>query len=112
MNEMERGTSGWGIDKKVPVALIFVVILQTLGFTWGAATLSNDVKNNGKAIAKLEEKFEGFVDDIDEELDAKRDKDADRRELDSLHKRVESVENRVLDVERGKNHQRWDKPAK
>ena len=112
LNDMEKSTSGWGIDKKVPVALIFVVILQTLGFTWGAATLSNDVKNNGKAIVKLEEKFEKFTDDIDNELDTKRDKEADRRERDGLYKRVDSVETRVLDVERGKNHQRWDTPAK
>ena len=35
----------WGIDKKIPIALIMVVIFQTVAITCGTPTLSNDVKN-------------------------------------------------------------------
>ena len=99
VNVLEARNTGWGIDKKVPLALIFVVILQTLGFTWGAATLSNDVKNNGKAIVKLEGKVDKFIDDVDNELD-KLDEKPDRREYDENSKRVDSLDHRMLDVER------------
>ena len=73
LNEFEQTDrrQAWGIDKKIPIALIFVVALQTLGFTWGAATLSSEVKNNGTVIAKLEAKVDKFIDAVDDDLDSK-----------------------------------------
>lgn len=90
----------WNVDKKVPIALIFVVLFQTLGLTWGAATLSNEVKNNGQAIARLELLIEKQNTKIELELDTKRDIIIDQREMDKITDRVDKLENRLLDVER------------
>jgi len=90
----------WGVDKKVPIALIFVVLIQTLGLTWGAATLSNEVKNNMRTIAKLELLLEKQTIKVERELDTKRDIIIDQREMDKITNRIDKFENRLLDVER------------
>jgi 5-bromo-4-chloroindolyl phosphate hydrolysis protein len=38
MSEPEN--NGWHLDRKVPIVLIFAIILQTAGIIWWAATLS------------------------------------------------------------------------
>lgn len=99
LNEFEQTAVGrhqWGIDKKIPIALIFVVALQTLGFTWGAATLSSEVKNNSRDMQKLEQK----VEKIAVKLDALQPKSDSLREHTRFDKEFEDIEDRVLDVER------------
>lgn len=99
LNEFERANrspSAWGIDKKIPIALIFVVVLQTLGFTWGAATLSSEVKNNNKDMQKLELK----VEKISTKLDTLPSKDTCLREHNRISGEIEDVEDRVQHVER------------
>lgn len=99
-NLEERSHGGWGIDKKIPVALIFVVVFQTLGFTWGAATLSSDVRNNTKAVEEVKEEIQQHATDIKVELDKKQNKDSARREHDEIKQDVNGLNTRMLDVER------------
>jgi len=72
LNNLEKMSSDdkerWGIDKKIPIALIGVVIFQTVAITWGAATLSNDVKNYGEKIVKIENNFDKFVEKADDKF--------------------------------------------
>ena len=112
LNEYERANrspSAWGIDKKIPVALIFVVVLQTLGFTWGAATLSSEVKNNNRDLQKLEL----TVEKISTKLDALQPKSDSLREHMRFDSEIEDVEERVRDIERTRfTNDMWDSRTK
>jgi len=102
LNDFEHASSRreWGIDKKIPIALIFVVVLQTLGFTWGAATLSGEVKNNGKAIVQLETKVEKLTSKLERSVNELHKKDVSLREFDKLEHQIGVVQTRLLDIER------------
>lgn len=39
-----RGDAHWSVDKKVPVALIVTLIIQTGGFIWWTSALNERVK--------------------------------------------------------------------
>lgn len=38
-DDIERYESNWHLDKKVPIAMIGTIILQTIGIVWFAASL-------------------------------------------------------------------------
>jgi len=59
----------WGLDKRIPITFIFVVVIQTVTITWGAATLASDVKNYGERIVKLERDFSNFVEKADDKYE-------------------------------------------
>jgi TolA-binding protein len=44
----------WHLDKRVPVAIIFAILLQTAGAIWWAATIQGRVSNNERGIANLD----------------------------------------------------------
>jgi hypothetical protein len=102
--EASTHSDTWGIDKKIPVALILVVIFQTVAITWGAATLSSDVKNGLKKIDKIETKFDRFVEKADEKFatnDAFIDfVDDERREIDYIKDEIQRLDARVRDIEK------------
>lgn len=107
LNELDleiRSThNSWGIDKKIPIALILVVIFQTVAITWGAATLSNDVKNYGEKIVKIENNFEKFVEKADNKFETrtshKQDKENAFGEISDIKDDIKRLESRVHDIE-------------
>jgi hypothetical protein len=48
----------WSLDKKVPLALILTVIIQTIGISWWAATLSSQVNYLESRVTKAETTLE------------------------------------------------------
>lgn len=44
----------WHLDKRVPIALITVLLLQTFGGIWWAATLTSTVNHNTSRIERYE----------------------------------------------------------
>ena len=51
MDTVER--EPWHLDKKVPLALIMTMALQTLGVIWWAASLSTRVEHQERQIVAL-----------------------------------------------------------
>jgi hypothetical protein len=66
----------WHLDKKVPVALIVTIALQTGGFVWWAASLGERVNTlerearaaapQGERIVRLETRMETILEGISE----------------------------------------------
>lgn len=50
-----KGGNGWHLDKRVPIALILVILAQTAGGAWWAATTSARVDANAKAVMKVDD---------------------------------------------------------
>lgn len=104
--EANAATNGdkWGIDKKIPVALILVVVFQTVAITWGAATLSTDVKNYGEKIVKIERDFEKFVEKTDSKYETQVGHNLDKEnafgEINDIKSDINRLEARVRDLER------------
>ncbi len=44
----------WHLDKRVPIALIITIVMQTIGIVWWAASLS-------ERVATLESRFDGLA---------------------------------------------------
>lgn len=51
---MSATSEPWHLDKRVPLALIVTLCLQTAGMVWWAATLSATVGTHDRRIASLE----------------------------------------------------------
>lgn len=49
------GKQHWSVDKRVPLALIFMLMVQTAGAIWWAATISGRVEVLEKSQKKSEE---------------------------------------------------------
>ena len=47
-----RREEQWHLDKKVPISLIFAIVIQTVTITWFFADLSHRVEVNAKAIVE------------------------------------------------------------
>ena len=64
----------WHLDKKVPIALIFTIVAQTVAVVWWAAKADNRLDNLEKAgssgsaqaerIVRLETKMDSVVDAV------------------------------------------------
>lgn len=50
--------SNWHLDKRVPIALIFALAIQSAGAIWWASSISERVTNNTITIEQLERKAE------------------------------------------------------
>lgn len=44
----------WHLDRRVPIALIATIAIQTLGAVWWAATIHNSVNTNRTSITRLD----------------------------------------------------------
>lgn len=55
--------SAWHLDKKVPIALISALIIQSGGAIWWAATQENRLGELGKEVARVEKKIDLQADD-------------------------------------------------
>jgi len=108
LNSMNKNApidpNGWGIDKRVPLTFIFVVVVQTIAITWGAAKLDGDVKNYGEKIVKLERDFSHFVEKADTKYlltESHKDKEQFfKSKLEDVISEVEDLRTRVQDIER------------
>lgn len=54
--------NGWHLDKRVPVALIIVLMLQLIGAVWSFATLTSKVDTNTTNIARAENALNARID--------------------------------------------------
>ena len=93
----------WSIDRKVPLALIFAVLAQTMVFTWGAAQLSAAVKTNGEKIEKLEESVAKLEEKLDEVKDNFQTRRNAEREIKTLNDSLDRIENRVRELEQAED---------
>lgn len=76
MAENEEKPSHWTVDKKVPLALILTIIIQTGAMLWWAASLSERVNNlerqqsasapQADRLTRVEVKIEAIVDGVSE----------------------------------------------
>ena len=57
----EREHEPWHLDKRVPLALILALLVQTAGMVWWAATLSSRVDGHAADIARLVESNSGHA---------------------------------------------------
>lgn len=55
------GVPGWHLDKRIPVAFIFTIILQTGVGVWWAATLQTQVNANTQSIVANEVRWQNFI---------------------------------------------------
>ena len=103
MLDKTANTAKWGIDRKIPVAIIIAVTFQTLIITWGAATLSNDVKNYGAKIEKLENNFDRFVEKADSKFMTRQSHNLDKQnafgEISDIKKDIATLEERIHRLE-------------
>lgn len=73
---MKDDDTKWHLDKKVPIAMIVTIAMQTAGFVWWAASLSERVNTlerdalrsapYAERIVRLETKMESIADGIQE----------------------------------------------
>lgn len=83
----------WTLDKRVPLAFIFAIAVQTAGVIWWASSLSNVVAAQGQKIAVLETQragerlavVEATIGDVKSQLnriEQKLDRYAERQQRD------------------------------
>ena len=57
-NDTERNGNDlprhWHLDRRVPIALILALLLQSSGAIWWAASISGRVENNERSVSRLE----------------------------------------------------------
>ena len=73
---MPSAEESWHLDKKVPIALIFAILLQTVAFAWWGATLTARVdflerqiaenQGQGDRIVRLEEQMKYIAEGVTE----------------------------------------------
>ena len=57
----------WHLDKRVPVAIIFAIFMQTAGAIWWASSIQNRVSTNENSIARLTDSSEDLRDAVHEQ---------------------------------------------
>lgn len=97
------------IDKKIPIAIIFVIIFQTFGFIWSAAKITSHVEQNiddindvqtdilvlGKSLSQLQASLSARI-------QTKQSIDGSRREADKLYQQYHELDVRIRDIEKGR----------
>lgn len=58
MSDPSAADRQWHLDKKVPLALIVTIILQTAGMVWWAASLNSDVRYLTDRVQRAETTLE------------------------------------------------------
>ena len=57
----------WHLDKRVPVAIIFAIFMQTAGAIWWASSIQSRVSTNETSIARLTDHSEDLRDAVHEQ---------------------------------------------
>ena len=55
------GGEPWHLDKRVPIALIVTIIVQTGGMIWWASGLTHRVDQHGRDITALHQDGRGYI---------------------------------------------------
>jgi exonuclease VII small subunit len=102
-NQGHEEEQSWGIDKRIPLTLVFIVVMQTCGFIWSASTLSHDVQNLHKTTNRLEAQ----ITNLNEKYERYQVLFYTREEANREHARFESemsqLEDRIQYLERTSN---------
>jgi hypothetical protein len=66
----------WHLDKRIPLALIFTIVFQTIGAVWWSATLTERIKNiettlnysapQADRLTRLEVKVDNLIESIND----------------------------------------------
>jgi len=49
-----QSDNGWHLDKRVPLALVFLLLAQSFGFGWWGSAIQKQVEVNVRSIDKLD----------------------------------------------------------
>ena len=90
--ERRRVRDHWHIGREIPIAVLFVLLVQTGGGIWWAATLSSDMRTVQAALKQFE--TERYTKE-----DARRDKELFLQLMESSRRADESFERRLQMVE-------------
>jgi hypothetical protein len=71
----------WHLDKKVPIALISVILGQSLAIVWWASTITGDVRTTADRVTKLE-----------------RNEDEDRRIMNQMSASLPRIDAQMLEL--------------
>ena len=88
-DEEKERLGKWRFGKEIPLATVGVIVLQTVGVVWGAATLNAKVESNEKA-ASLAAVTQTTVDRKQDE-EARRSEDRILTALEKLSSKVDRV---------------------
>lgn len=89
----------WKVDKRIPLALIFIFVCQTLGVVWAAAMLSAEVHNLRTTTTRLETRIDGLSDKLDDQQRSYVSRSENTIEREYFYKRLHDLEIRVRELE-------------
>ncbi len=76
---------GWHVGKEIPLAMIFAIIVQTMGAVWWAAVLSTKLDDLSYQVAAL-------TADKYSSKDAEKDKQMVMQQINFVSSRVDKLE--------------------
>lgn len=83
----------WHLDKRVPIALILTLVLQSGGLIWWAAQMSSEVAAQGRRVAVLEnhrDQMSSLVQDVRTQIAVMNAKlEASQAQLSRIERMVE-----------------------
>ncbi|MEM8838921.1 MAG: hypothetical protein AAGE89_12565 [Pseudomonadota bacterium] len=89
-----QSESYWHLDKRIPLAMIAAIIIQTVGVTWWAATLTERVDDLRAQVTQLQ----GFAADRYTQTEASRDWRRADGEINEITKRLRSLEMQIIEL--------------
>lgn len=79
---------GWHVGKEIPLAMIFAIVMQTMGAIWWAATLSAKLDDLSYQVAALTaDKYTKSDAEKDQKYAEQRFSDIERRITNMEHKK-------------------------
>lgn len=88
MEKLGDRREGWHVGKEIPLAMIFAILVQTMGAIWWAAVLSTKLDDLSYQVAAL-------TADKYSQKDAERDKQLLSQKIDFVSSRVDKIERKV-----------------
>lgn len=64
-----RSDSQWHLDKRVPIALVVTIMLQTAGIVWWAATLTANQERLNEKVVEQQAQINRFINERDDNRD-------------------------------------------
>lgn len=83
---VDPAAQGWHLDRRVPIALIFTLLMQMAAGIWFAATMAGEVAGNAKAIGDLKN---------DDLADLKNELRTVKQDRDDIKSRVIRIEEKI-----------------
>lgn len=99
-DQSKEDQTSWQVDRRIPLTLVFMVVVQTGAFVWSAAKLSSDVNNLRETTVRLESQ----INKLTEKFETKQETFATKEELNRLYIQHQSdydkIEARLQSVEK------------